>query len=161
MPSSWRTLSLTLAAAVAVGMTPVVSAAAPALPSAPFVAPAEPGTAGAVPAEPGTAGSAPQRAPLPEPAVEAPVPDVLDVDLASGSTGDSAQDRTVTEYGAAPEIAADTALGRKVAAFDGTNALRYDYADGRTFIERTSYSLVRDGGQLKIDRSSVLSSRQG
>lgn len=39
--------------------------------------------------------------------------------------------------------------------------LRYDYADGRTFIERTSYSLVRDGGQLKIDRSSVLSSRQG
>ena len=38
--------------------------------------------------------------------------------------------------------------------------LRYDYDDGRTFVERTSYSLVRDGGQLKIDRSSVLSSRQ-
>ncbi|TQM57201.1 serine/threonine-protein kinase [Humibacillus xanthopallidus] len=38
--------------------------------------------------------------------------------------------------------------------------LRYDYADGRTFIERTSYSLVRQDGQLKIDRSSVLSSRQ-
>ncbi|SLN01734.1 Purple acid phosphatase/fibronectin domain protein [Corynebacterium xerosis] len=130
MPTSWRTLSLTLAAAVAVGMTPVVSAAAPALPSAPFVAPAEPGTAGAAPAEPGTAGAAPQRAPLPEPAVEAPTPDVLDVDLASGSTADSAQDRTVTGFGAAPEIAADTALGRKVAAFDGTNALRYDYADG-------------------------------
>ena len=38
--------------------------------------------------------------------------------------------------------------------------LRYDYADGRTFIERTSYSLVPQGGQLKIDRSTVLSSRQ-
>jgi eukaryotic-like serine/threonine-protein kinase len=38
--------------------------------------------------------------------------------------------------------------------------LRYDYDDGRTFIERTAYSLVRDGGQLKIDRSEVLSSRQ-
>lgn len=38
--------------------------------------------------------------------------------------------------------------------------LRYDYVDGRTFIERTSYSLVRQDGQLKIDRSSVLSSRQ-
>jgi serine/threonine protein kinase len=38
--------------------------------------------------------------------------------------------------------------------------VRYDYADGRTFIERTSYSLVRQDGQLKIDRSSVLSSRQ-
>jgi hypothetical protein len=38
--------------------------------------------------------------------------------------------------------------------------LRYDYDDGRTFIERTSYSLVRQDGQLKIDRSSVLSSRQ-
>ena len=122
MPTSWRTLSLTLtlAAAVAVGMTPVVSAAAPALPSAPFVAPALPGTDGA----------ASQRAALPEPVVEAPTPDVLDVDIASGSTADSAQDRTVTGFGAAPEIAADTALGRKVAAFDGTNALRYDYADG-------------------------------
>ena len=38
--------------------------------------------------------------------------------------------------------------------------LRYDYKDGRTFIERTSYSLVPDDGRLKIDRSSVLSSRQ-
>jgi len=38
--------------------------------------------------------------------------------------------------------------------------LRYDYDDGRSFIERTSYSLVREDGRLKIDRSSVLSSRQ-
>ncbi|GAA2495175.1 serine/threonine-protein kinase [Terrabacter carboxydivorans] len=38
--------------------------------------------------------------------------------------------------------------------------LRYAFADGRRFEERTSYTLVRDGGILKIDRSSVLSSRQ-
>ena len=30
--------------------------------------------------------------------------------------------------------------------------LRYDYDDGRSFIERTSYSLVREDGRLKIDR---------
>ena len=39
--------------------------------------------------------------------------------------------------------------------------LRYDYSDGRVFLERTSYTLVRQGGQLKIDQSVVLSSRQG
>ena len=38
--------------------------------------------------------------------------------------------------------------------------LRYAYDDGRTFVERTSYTLVRQDGRLKIDRSSVLSSRQ-
>ena len=38
--------------------------------------------------------------------------------------------------------------------------LRYSFDDGRRFEERTSYSLVEDGGILKIDRSSVLSSRQ-
>jgi eukaryotic-like serine/threonine-protein kinase len=38
--------------------------------------------------------------------------------------------------------------------------VRYDYVDGRTYIERTAYSLVRQDGQLKIDRSSVLSSKQ-
>jgi serine/threonine protein kinase len=38
--------------------------------------------------------------------------------------------------------------------------LRYAFKDGRRFEERTSYSLVDDGGVLKIDRSSVLSSRQ-
>lgn len=38
--------------------------------------------------------------------------------------------------------------------------LRYDYKDGRTYVERTAYTLVREGGRLKIDRSSVLSSRQ-
>ena len=36
----------------------------------------------------------------------------------------------------------------------------YEMDDGRTIVERTSYSLVEDDGVLKIDRSSVISSRQ-
>jgi hypothetical protein len=38
--------------------------------------------------------------------------------------------------------------------------LRYAFTDGRRYEERTSYTLVDDGGVLKIDRSSVLSSRR-
>ncbi len=38
--------------------------------------------------------------------------------------------------------------------------LTYEMADGRTIVERTAYSLLRQDGILKIDRSSVLSSRQ-
>lgn len=38
--------------------------------------------------------------------------------------------------------------------------LRYAFTDGRRYEERTSYALVDDGGVLKIDRSSVLSSRR-
>jgi len=38
--------------------------------------------------------------------------------------------------------------------------LRYEFADGRRFEERTSYTLVEQGGVLKIDGSSVLSSQQ-
>ena len=38
--------------------------------------------------------------------------------------------------------------------------LRYAFTDGRRYEEKTSYSLVDDGGVLKIDRSSVLSSRR-
>jgi len=41
-----------------------------------------------------------------------------------------------------------------------TATVTYHYADGRTFVERTSYRLVRDDGDLKIDRSTVLSSVQ-
>ena len=36
--------------------------------------------------------------------------------------------------------------------------LSYYYKDGRVVIERTSYELVEDGGTLKIDESTVLSS---
>ena len=38
--------------------------------------------------------------------------------------------------------------------------MTYDYTDGRGFVERTSYRLVREDGELKIDRSTVLSSMQ-
>lgn len=117
-PSPWRTTSALLAAALAVGMAPALAGAAPAAP-----APAAP-----VPA-PVLGGGQPLRAPLPDPAVDAPVPDVLDVDISRG-TADAAQDRATTAFGADPEIGADAALGREVASFDGTNAVRYDFADG-------------------------------
>jgi serine/threonine protein kinase len=41
-----------------------------------------------------------------------------------------------------------------------TATLTYDYDDGRVFVERTSYQLVRQDGELKIDRSTVVSSVQ-
>jgi serine/threonine protein kinase len=41
-----------------------------------------------------------------------------------------------------------------------TATVRYDYEDGRVYVERTSYRLVEDDGILKIDRSTVLESRQ-
>ncbi|NHA67363.1 serine/threonine protein kinase [Phycicoccus sp. CMS6Z-2] len=41
-----------------------------------------------------------------------------------------------------------------------TATITYDYADGRTYVERTAYRLVRDDGLLKIDGSEVLSSTQ-
>lgn len=41
-----------------------------------------------------------------------------------------------------------------------TATVTYEYGDGRVFVERTSYRLVRQDGRLMIDRSSVLSSRQ-
>jgi len=37
--------------------------------------------------------------------------------------------------------------------------LTYYFADGRVSVERTSYRLVQDGGILKLDNSTVLSSR--
>jgi eukaryotic-like serine/threonine-protein kinase len=41
-----------------------------------------------------------------------------------------------------------------------TATVTYEYDDGRVYDERTSYRLVPQDGRLKIDRSSVLSSRQ-
>ncbi|WP_392543044.1 protein kinase domain-containing protein [Oryzobacter telluris] len=41
-----------------------------------------------------------------------------------------------------------------------TATLRYEYADGRVFVERTSYRLLPQGGVLRIDRSTVLSSTE-
>ena len=46
----------------------------------------------------------------------------------------------------------------------GTNSVvalvRYVFSDGRRFEERTAYTLVQQDGILKIDTSSVQSSRQ-
>jgi hypothetical protein len=39
--------------------------------------------------------------------------------------------------------------------------ITYYFTDGTVSVERTAYRLVRDGGVLKIDSSSVLSSRAG
>ncbi len=39
--------------------------------------------------------------------------------------------------------------------------ITYYFTDGTVSVERTAYRLVRDGGVLKIDNSSVLSSRTG
>jgi hypothetical protein len=41
-----------------------------------------------------------------------------------------------------------------------TATVTYDFADGRRFVERTSYRLVENDGELEIDRSSVVSSVQ-
>jgi hypothetical protein len=66
------------------------------------------------------------------------------------------------QYQAFWDAIRDVRLGN--AAADGPSyvvaTLTYHMDDGRTFIERTSYSLVKDDGVLKIDRSAVLSSRQ-
>lgn len=39
-----------------------------------------------------------------------------------------------------------------------TATITYSFSDGRVVDERTAFELVRDGGILKIDASSVLSS---
>ncbi len=41
-----------------------------------------------------------------------------------------------------------------------TATITYQFTDGRTYVERTQYQLVRDGTVLKIDQSDVLSSSQ-
>ena len=39
--------------------------------------------------------------------------------------------------------------------------ITYTFTDGSVSVERTEYQLVRDGAQLKIDNSTVLSSQSG
>ena len=39
--------------------------------------------------------------------------------------------------------------------------ITYTFTDGSVSVERTEYRLVPDGAELKIDNSSVLSSRSG
>ncbi len=114
-PSSSRTLlpwrraaSLAAVAALSVGLAP---SAAIALPDSAF----------------GPVATARQA--LPEPTVEAPTPDVLDVDASRGFE-DAAAGRTSTVFGTTPEVAKDPALGRNVFDFTGKNSVRYDFADG-------------------------------
>lgn len=61
-------------------------------------------------------------------------------------------------WGAIATVQASDVAGSSPASVVAT--LRYVYKDGRTYVERTAFSLVRQSGQLKIDRSGVLSSRQ-
>ncbi|MGP5077923.1 LamG-like jellyroll fold domain-containing protein [Brachybacterium alimentarium] len=119
---SWRSAPLTLAVAVALGLTPTLASAAHALPALAISAPAHPAAPTA-------------RDALPSAAVEAPEPDVLDVDIADSGLQEQTSDRTVTPFGPEPTIAEDPALGREVASYDGTGATRYDFADG---FERTA-----------------------
>ncbi|MBS5976442.1 MAG: LamG domain-containing protein [Actinomyces urogenitalis] len=114
MPRTTRTVlvpSLSLAVALTLGALPAASAT--------------PSTA--LPVSHSALSAA--RPSLPEPQVEAPVPDVLDVDLAEG-TQDHASGRTVTVYGPQAPVSTDEALGRPVMGFDGSNAIGYDYLDG-------------------------------
>ena len=112
MPRTTRTVlvpSLSLAVALTLGALPAASAT--------------PSTA--LPVSHSALSAA--RPSLPEPQVEAPVPDVLDVDE---GTQDRASGRTVTVYGPQAPVSTDEALGRPVMGFDGSNAIGYDYLDG-------------------------------
>ncbi|HEY4267953.1 MAG TPA: InlB B-repeat-containing protein [Galbitalea sp.] len=58
-----------------------------------------------------------------------PTPDVLNVDFASGAPVDHAQGLTPSTFGS-PTVATDTALGEKVANFNGTSdAYQYDFTN--------------------------------
>jgi len=61
-------------------------------------------------------------------------------------------------WGAIDRVRLSDVSGRAPGAVTAT--VRYDYEDGRVYVERTSYRLVEDDGILKIDRSTVLESRQ-
>ena len=123
-----RFAPLALAATVAPRLTPAL-----ALGPLPTAAHAAPVTAPAAPAAPA------ERDPLPSPTVEAPTPDVLAIDVDATGLDEQAQQRTQTPFGTAPRIAEDPALGRQVAAYDGTGASRYDFADG---FEKTADALT-------------------
>jgi hypothetical protein len=54
-------------------------------------------------------------------------------------------------------VTATDAVGKPAAGAEAT--ITYYFKNGRVATERTAYGLVPDGGVLKIDSSSVLSSR--
>lgn len=104
---------------------------------------------------PVAADSSHARAALPE-------PDLLDVDLASESFADAAAGREATVVGAEPPIEQEVAIGRAVATFDGTNAVRYDvsgiYSTGELTVECT----IRVGGPVSEvdDRNNFCGSKE-
>ena len=55
------------------------------------------------------------------------------------------------------QVAATDAVGKPAGGAEAT--ITYYFKDGRVATERTAYGLIPDGGVLKIDSSSVLSSR--
>jgi eukaryotic-like serine/threonine-protein kinase len=61
-------------------------------------------------------------------------------------------------WGAVDSVRVSDVSGRSPGTVTAT--VRYDYEDGRVYVERTRYRLVEDDGRLKIDQSTVLSSRQ-
>lgn len=75
-----------------------------------------------------------------------PEPDLLDVDLTGQTFQDSAMDREPTVVGTKPPIEAGPALGRPVATFDGSNAVRYDVSGIYDTGELTVECTIRVGG---------------
>lgn len=122
------------------------------------------GVALAMGATPAIADEATQaRAPLPPTTVEVPAPDLLDVDLATGSFDDTGAGRIPELYGEAPAIADDHALGRAVATLDGSQAVRYAFTDGYDAPQLTVECTFRldKGGQALDDRDNFCGSKQG
>ena len=59
---------------------------------------------------------------------ETPAADIFNVDLADGTTAETAQGLPATTHGD-PEVAVDPALGRNTVSFDGDDALQYPMSD--------------------------------
>jgi hypothetical protein len=77
----------------------------------------------------------------PEPRVDVPVADLLDVDFRDGTTTDFAQGLAPTTYGE-PALDADLSIGRTVMRFDGTDdALGYPF--------RAEYAKIAGGVSLE------------
>ena len=61
-------------------------------------------------------------------------------------------------WGSVASVSSSDVTGSASGAVTAT--ITYAFTDGRTYVERTSYQLVRQDGVLKIDQSTVLSSSQ-
>jgi hypothetical protein len=81
--------------------------------------------------------------------------------LTPGFQSGIAQDREYYNsfWGGVQRVVATDVTGTAPDSAEAT--ITYYFTDGRVSVERTAYRLVRDGGVIKIDNSSVLSSRAG